>query len=49
MQRVDCDFPGFERHEILALQEFLARKNYKVEYLAFNIYHEQVAVRIVAN
>ncbi|HXF29087.1 MAG TPA: hypothetical protein VN457_04495 [Chlamydiales bacterium] len=40
------NYPGYERHEFKAFQEFLARKGYKADYLAFNINHEQVAVRI---
>ncbi|MBM17716.1 MAG: hypothetical protein CL947_01450 [Epsilonproteobacteria bacterium] len=41
-------YPGFEHHEIKALYEFLKYKKYQVKYLAYNIYHEQVAVQIVA-
>lgn len=41
------NYPGFDRHEIKALYEYLERKNYKVEYLAYNAAHEQVALRIV--
>lgn len=40
------NYPGSERHEMKALQEFLEAKNLDVEYLAYNIYHEQVALRI---
>jgi len=41
------NYPGFDRHEIKALYEFLERKNYSVEYLAYNAAHEQVALKIV--
>jgi hypothetical protein len=41
------NYPGFDRHEIKALYEFLKRKNYSVEYLAYNAAHEQVALKIV--
>ncbi|MBI2345140.1 class I SAM-dependent methyltransferase, partial [Candidatus Dependentiae bacterium] len=41
------NYQGFDRHEIKALYEFLERKNYSVEYLAYNVMHEQVAVMIV--
>ncbi len=41
------NFAGFEEHEWKAFQEFLKRTGYRVEYLAFNIYHQQVAVRVL--
>ena len=41
------NYPGFDRHEIKALYEYLERKNYKVEYLAYNASHEQVALKII--
>lgn len=41
------NYPGYENHEFKALQEFLKKKSLKAEYLAYNIYHEQVALRIV--
>lgn len=40
------NYPGCENHEIKALEEFLEKMNFKAEYLAYNIYHEQVAMRI---
>lgn len=42
------NYPGCENHEWKAFQEFLRRKHFEVEYLAYNLYHEQVAVRILA-
>lgn len=41
------NYAGFDRHELKALYEFLAAKNYTVEYLAYNALHEQVALRII--
>lgn len=41
------NFPGFENHEFKAFQEFLNKSGYEAKYLAYNIYHEQVAVQIV--
>lgn len=41
------NYPGFERHEWKALQEFLKDKRLSVEFLAFNPLHEQVALRVV--
>lgn len=41
------NYPECENHEIKALNEFLLTHNLAVTYLAFNIYHEQVAVKIV--
>lgn len=40
------NYPGCQNHEIKAFQEFLDARNFSVEYLAYNMYHEQVAVRI---
>ncbi len=42
------NYPGVEQHEWKAFQEFLEVHNLTVEYLAYNIYHEQVAVRIAS-
>ncbi|MBM3468027.1 MAG: class I SAM-dependent methyltransferase [Alphaproteobacteria bacterium] len=43
------NYPGYENHEWKALQEFLKEKHYRVEFLAFNENHEQVAVKIIAD
>jgi hypothetical protein len=40
------NYPGYEQHEFKALQEFLAKRKLNVRYLAYNAYHEQVAVEI---
>jgi hypothetical protein len=42
------NYPNYENHEWKALQEFLSKKNFKAEYLAYNSEHEQVAVRIAS-
>ena len=42
------NYPGFENHELKALQEFLDTKHFRAEYIAYNVNHEQVAVRILA-
>lgn len=42
------NYPGCEIHEWKAFQEFLRKNNFEAEYLAYNLYHEQVAVRILA-
>ena len=39
-------YPGYENHEFKAFNEFLEAYSFKAEYLAYNPYHEQVAVRI---
>jgi hypothetical protein len=41
------NYPGYEAHEWKAFQEFIQEKNLKIEFLAFNRLHEQVAVRVV--
>jgi len=41
------NYPGSENHEYKALQEFLIKHRYDVRYLAFNVFHEQVAVQII--
>jgi len=41
------NYPGYENHEFKAFQEFLIKSGYEVRYLAYNIYHEQVAVQII--
>lgn len=43
------NYPNSENHEFKAFQEFLQEYNLDAEYLAYNIYHEQVAVRITQN
>lgn len=40
------NYPGCENHEFKALQEFLTKHNFKALYLAYNIFHEQVAIQI---
>jgi hypothetical protein len=40
------NYPNYEQHEWKAFQEFLAKTGYQFEPLAYNINHEQVAVRI---
>ncbi len=41
------NYPGCENHEFKAFQEFLDRAGLGARYLAYNIYHEQVAVEII--
>lgn len=41
------NYPGCENHEFKAFQEFLNKTGLDAQYLAYNIYHEQVAVRII--
>jgi hypothetical protein len=41
------NYAGYENHEFKAFQEFLDNSGYEAEYLAYNVYHEQVAVRII--
>lgn len=40
------NYPGYEKHEWKAMTEFLDAGGWKAEYLAYNIYHEQVVLRI---
>lgn len=40
------NYPGFENHELKALDEFLAKTGYRAEYLAYNTNHESVAIKI---
>ncbi len=40
------NYPGCENHEFKAFQEFLITSGLKARYLAYNIYHEQVAVQL---
>ena len=37
------------RSEKKAFEEFLVQRNMQAEYLAYNVNHEQVAVKIVGN
>jgi len=41
------NYPGFENHELKAFIEFLDSKNLSMEFLAYNVNHEQVATKIV--
>jgi hypothetical protein len=41
------NFPGYENHEFKALQEFLKETGFHAEYLAYNKFHQQVALRLV--
>lgn len=40
------NYPSYAQHEWKALQEFLKETGFEIEFLAFNINHEQVAMRI---
>ena len=40
------NFPGWEKDEFLAFQEFIRRKKLRYRYLAYNKFHEQVAVQL---
>jgi hypothetical protein len=42
------NYPNYAQHEWKAFQEFLHRTGYECEYLAYNVNHEQVAVRIIS-
>lgn len=42
------NYPGYEKHEFLALTQFLEASGLQAEFLAYNIHHEQVALRLVA-
>lgn len=41
------NYPGSADHEFKAFQEFLDQSGLEARYLAYNIYHEQVAVEII--
>ncbi len=41
------NYPGWEQHEYKAFQEFIAENNMTYQYIGYNKYHEQVAVRIL--
>ena len=41
------NYPGAEHHEFKAFSEFLEKTGLHAEYLAYNVNHEQVAVRVV--
>ncbi len=40
------NYPNYRNHEYKAFQEFLEKYSFDAEYLAYNPFHEQVAVRI---
>ena len=40
------NYPNYQQGEWKALQEFIKRKGYNLEFLAFNAVHEQVVVKI---
>jgi hypothetical protein len=41
------NYPGWQRGEYLAFQEFCSRHSMRYEFLTYNARHEQVAVRII--
>ncbi len=40
------NYPNFRNHELKAFEEFLEKYGFQPEYIAYNAFHEQVAVRI---
>lgn len=40
------NYPGFEHHEFQAFMEFMKEHSLKAEFLAYNVNHEQVVIRI---
>lgn len=40
------NYPNYKAHEYKAFYEFLEKYSFEPEYLAYNLFHEQVAVRI---
>lgn len=40
------NFPGWEKSEFLAFQKFIKRKKINYRYIAYNKFHEQVAVQL---
>jgi hypothetical protein len=42
------NYPNFRNQEYKAFQEFLTKYAFRAEYLAYNVFHEQVAVRIAS-
>ncbi len=40
------NYPNYRNHEYKAFQEFLEKYSFEAEYLAYNAFHEQAAVRI---
>lgn len=40
------NYPGYEAHEWKALCEFLQTEGWRAEYLAYNVNHEQVVIKI---
>ena len=43
------NYPNYRNHEYKAFREFLEKYSFSPEYLAFNCFHEQVAVRLLKN
>jgi hypothetical protein len=41
------NYPGFEEHEFKAFSEFLESSGFEARYLAYNKYHQQVAIEIL--
>jgi len=41
------NYPGFEEHEFKAFMEFLKEHSFAAEFLAYNMNHEQVVLRII--
>jgi len=43
------NYPNFRNHEVKAFEEFLEKYAFQAEYIAYNAFHEQVAVRITGS
>jgi hypothetical protein len=41
------NYPGWEKHEFKAFQEFIESSGLSYEYISYNAFHEQVAVKIL--
>lgn len=41
------NYPGYENHEFKAFNEFLKTHRFKTKFIGYNIYHQQVAARIL--
>ena len=41
------NYPNFRNHEFKAFQEFLMNHSFEADYIAYNAFHEQVAVRVL--
>ena len=41
------NYPNYKEHEWKALQEFQKKSGFNIEFIAFNIYHRQVVVKII--